>query len=159
MNQRFLIVDSPWQCIFRRDQITKMPTNILWTHSCTTLYWQIWFYMNLKCSYLSPTMPRLMVGYPCSWMVDNRVERLESLIFPGWRSSSGFNSYTKQTPTKTESIWTGSKCKSLKGGVGHFGETSSSALEFENTQPEKICHFLTEKSVCNVSGQHVPHSQ
>ena len=32
----------------------------------------------------------------------------------------------------------------LKGGVGHFGETSSSALESENTQPEKICHFLTE---------------
>jgi len=32
----------------------------------------------------------------------------------------------------------------LKGGVGNFGETSSSALEFENTQPEKICHFLTE---------------
>ena len=31
----------------------------------------------------------------------------------------------------------------LKGGVGNFGETSSSALEFENTQPEKICHFLT----------------
>ena len=25
----------------------------------------------------------------------------------------------------------------LKGGVGNFGETSSSALEFENTQPEK----------------------
>ena len=32
----------------------------------------------------------------------------------------------------------------LKGGVGHFGETSSRSLEFENTQPEKICHFLTE---------------
>ena len=32
----------------------------------------------------------------------------------------------------------------IKGGVGDFGETSSSALEFENTQPEKICHFLTE---------------
>ena len=32
----------------------------------------------------------------------------------------------------------------LKGGVGNFGETSSSALEFENTQPEQICHFLTE---------------
>ena len=32
----------------------------------------------------------------------------------------------------------------LKGGVGHFGETSSSALEFENTQLEEICHFLTE---------------
>lgn len=38
-------------------------------------------------------MPRLMVGYPCSWMVDSRVERLESLIFPGWRSSSGFSSW------------------------------------------------------------------
>ena len=25
----------------------------------------------------------------------------------------------------------------FKGGVGNFGETSSSALEFENTQPEK----------------------
>ena len=32
----------------------------------------------------------------------------------------------------------------LKGGVGHFGETRSRSLEFENTQPEKICHFLTE---------------
>jgi len=32
----------------------------------------------------------------------------------------------------------------LNGGVGHFGETSSSALEFENTQLEKIFHFLTE---------------
>ena len=32
----------------------------------------------------------------------------------------------------------------IKGGVGNFGETSSSALEFENTQPEKICPFLTE---------------
>ena len=32
----------------------------------------------------------------------------------------------------------------LKGGVGHFGETGSSALEFENTQPEQICHFLPE---------------
>ena len=32
----------------------------------------------------------------------------------------------------------------LIGRVGNFGETSSSALEFENTQPEKICHFLTE---------------
>ena len=32
----------------------------------------------------------------------------------------------------------------LKGGVGNSGETSSSALDFENTQPEKICHFLTE---------------
>ena len=30
----------------------------------------------------------------------------------------------------------------IKGGVCHFGETSSSALEFENTQPEKICPFL-----------------
>ena len=26
----------------------------------------------------------------------------------------------------------------LKGGVGKFGETSSSTPEFENTQPEKI---------------------
>ena len=34
--------------------------------------------------------------------------------------------------------------KNFKGGVGNFGETSSSALEFENTQPEKICHFLIE---------------
>ena len=32
----------------------------------------------------------------------------------------------------------------LKGGVGKFGETGSRSLEFENTQPEKICHFLTE---------------
>ena len=32
----------------------------------------------------------------------------------------------------------------VKGGVGNFGETSSSALEFGNTQPEKICHFPTE---------------
>lgn len=47
-----------------------------------------------KCSYLSPTIPRLMVGYPCSWMVDNSVDLLESLIFPGWRSSSGFRSCT-----------------------------------------------------------------
>jgi len=27
----------------------------------------------------------------------------------------------------------------VKGGVGRVGETSSSALEFENTQPEKMC--------------------
>ena len=33
---------------------------------------------------------------------------------------------------------------SLKGGVGNFGETNLSALEFENTQPEEICYFLTE---------------
>ena len=32
----------------------------------------------------------------------------------------------------------------VKCGVGNFGETVSSALEFENTQPEKISHFLTE---------------
>ena len=31
---------------------------------------------------------------------------------------------------------------SFKGGVGNFGETSLSALEFENAQPEKICPFL-----------------
>ena len=30
----------------------------------------------------------------------------------------------------------------VKGGVCHFGETSSSALEFESTQPKKICPFL-----------------
>ena len=30
----------------------------------------------------------------------------------------------------------------IKGGVCHFGENSSSALEFESTQPEKICLFL-----------------
>ena len=32
----------------------------------------------------------------------------------------------------------------LKGGVGNFEETSSSALELENTQLEKICHVLTK---------------
>ena len=31
---------------------------------------------------------------------------------------------------------------SLKGRVGKNGETSSSALEFESTQPKKICPFL-----------------
>ena len=30
----------------------------------------------------------------------------------------------------------------LKGRVGKNGETSSSALEFESTQPKKICPFL-----------------
>lgn len=48
-----------------------------------------------KCStYLSPTIPRLIVGYPCSWIVARRVERLLSLIFPGNKSSSGFSSCT-----------------------------------------------------------------
>ena len=40
-----------------------------------------------------------------------------------------------------------SGCKSLaafKGRVGNFGETGSRSLEIENTQPEKICHFLIE---------------
>ena len=32
--------------------------------------------------------------------------------------------------------------KLLKGRVGKNEETSSSALEFESTQPEKICPFL-----------------
>lgn len=63
------------------------------------------FYINLV-PYLSPTMPRLMVGYPCSWMVDSRVERLESRIFPGWRSSSGFNSYRHTHTHKHESLQT-----------------------------------------------------
>jgi len=35
-------------------------------------------------------------------------------------------------------------CRSLKCGVGNFGETSSSALEFENTHLEQIGLFLTE---------------
>ena len=30
----------------------------------------------------------------------------------------------------------------VKGGIGNFGEISSSALEFESTQPEKSCLFL-----------------
>lgn len=51
-----------------------------------------YFTWRWKGSHLSPTMPRLMVGYPCSWMVASRVERFESRIFPGWRSSSGFRS-------------------------------------------------------------------
>ena len=32
----------------------------------------------------------------------------------------------------------------FKGEVGNFGETGSRSREFENTQPEEICYFLTE---------------
>jgi len=46
-----------------------------------------------------------------------------------WYGFSGFQ-------TKHTAVFT------LKGRVGKNGETSSSALEFETTQPKKICPFL-----------------
>ena len=35
----------------------------------------------------------------------------------------------------------------LIGGVGNFGETSLSALEFENTQPEQSDNIPNEQSL------------
>lgn len=60
-----------------KDHISFVPTNFERSTGNPLII------MNPKLSYLSPTIPRLMVGYPCSWMVDNSVDLLESLIFPG----------------------------------------------------------------------------
>ena len=42
----------------------------------------------------------------------------------------------------------------LKGRLGKNGETSSSALEFESIQPEKICPFLQTSSQSPSSNTH-----
>lgn len=83
--------------------------------------------------YLSPTMPRLMVGYPCSWMVARRVERFESRIFPGWRSSSGFSSYTHAHKHTDQIIFT-----------WHFDSVAN-----QNSQ-EHISKEQSEHIVCTV---------
>ena len=72
------------------------------------------------------------------------------MCFPNIAATVGCLTFTVLNGLKVDvcvDADTGRMCRgTFKGRVGNFGETSSSALEFENTQPEKSATSLQSPS-------------